>query len=164
MYRLKQAGKLANDLLSKRLFAHGYYQCATAPGLWRHQWQPVTFVLIVDNFGVQYTGRQHAENLLVVLQESYKLTTDWEGTKFAGIDLKWVYNKRICRCTMDGYITKVRNQFGHLNPTKPQQSPHKYFPITYKTKARQHQPTTRRRWHQAGTRNWWMPPLLWTSG
>ena len=60
MYGLKQSGKLANDLLSERLSAHGYYKCTTTPGLWRHKWRPIMFVLIIDNFGVQYTGRQHA--------------------------------------------------------------------------------------------------------
>jgi hypothetical protein len=34
IYGLKQAGKLANDLLTERLSKHGYYQCATTPGLW----------------------------------------------------------------------------------------------------------------------------------
>jgi hypothetical protein len=135
MYGLKQAGKLANNLLSERLFKQRYYQCATTPGLWRHKWRPVISVLIVDDFGIQYTGCQHAEHLLAALQENYKVTTDWEGTKFAGIDLKWDYNKNICWCTMDGYITKVRIQFGHKNPTKPQHSPHKHRPITYGAKA-----------------------------
>ena len=107
MYGLKQAGKLANDLLTKRLFKHGYYQCATTPGLWKHKWKPVTFVLIVDVFGIQYTGSLHAQHLLTALQESYTVTTDWEGKKFAGIDLKWDYDKHTCWCTMDGYITKV---------------------------------------------------------
>ena len=37
MYGLKQFGKLANDLLSERLFKHGYYQCETTPGLWKHK-------------------------------------------------------------------------------------------------------------------------------
>jgi hypothetical protein len=36
MYGLKQAGKLANDLLQERLEAHGYYECPATPGLWRH--------------------------------------------------------------------------------------------------------------------------------
>ncbi len=94
MYELKQAGKLANDLLSNRLFSHGYYQCATTPGLWRHKWQPITFVLIVDNFGIQYTGYQYAKHLILALKESYKVTEDWTGSKFAGIDLKWDYIKR----------------------------------------------------------------------
>jgi hypothetical protein len=48
VYGLKQAGKLANDLLTERLTTHGYYQCATTPGLWQHKWCPITFVLIVE--------------------------------------------------------------------------------------------------------------------
>ena len=51
-YGLPQSGKLANDLLRKHIAKHGYYECATTPGLWRHQWCPVTFVLLVDDFGV----------------------------------------------------------------------------------------------------------------
>eukprot|EP00804_Cyclotella_cryptica_P026720 CCRYP_007945-RA/>CCRYP_007945-RA protein AED:0.35 eAED:0.35 QI:0/0/0/1/1/1/2/0/516 len=38
VYGLKQAGKLANDLLTQCLEMHRYYQCATTPGLWRHKW------------------------------------------------------------------------------------------------------------------------------
>jgi hypothetical protein len=108
MYGLKQAGKLANDLLSQRLFGHGYYQCETTPGLWRHKWRPVMFVLIVDDFGVQYTDRQHAQHLITALQANYEVAEDWTGSKFAGIDLKWDYLKRTCRLTMDGYITELR--------------------------------------------------------
>jgi hypothetical protein len=37
MYGLKQARKLANNLLTKQLAAHGYYQCATTAGLWRQK-------------------------------------------------------------------------------------------------------------------------------
>ncbi len=54
IYGLKQAGKLANDLLTKRLAAHGYYQCATTVGLWRHKWWQILFVLIVDDFSIKY--------------------------------------------------------------------------------------------------------------
>jgi hypothetical protein len=115
MYGLKQAGKLANDLLSQRLFGHGYYQCETTPGLWRHKWRPVMFVLIVDDFGVQYTDRQHAQHLITALQANYEVAEDWTGSKFAGIDLKWDYLKRTCRLTMDGYITELRLRFGHPN-------------------------------------------------
>ncbi len=131
MYGLKQAGKLANDLLSQRLFGHGYYQCGTTPGLWRHKWRPVMFVLIVDDFGVQFTGRQHAQHLITALQSNYEVSEDWTGSKFSGIDLKWDYIKRTCRLTMDGYITELRLRYGHPNPTKPQHSPHKHRPIIY---------------------------------
>jgi hypothetical protein len=71
VYGLKQAGKLANDLLDKRLGEHGYYQCATTPGLWQHRWCPVVFVLIIDGFGIQYVGQQHADHLLQALRATY---------------------------------------------------------------------------------------------
>ena len=104
MYGLKQAGKLANDLLSKRLNARSYIQCDITPGLWRHKTRPVIFSLVVGDFGVQYTGRHNAEHLLTTLQEHYQVSTDWTGTKFAGMNLTWDYVKRTCRLTMDGYI------------------------------------------------------------
>ena len=53
VYGLPQAGKLANNLLKKSLKKHGYYKTATTPGLWRHQWQPIMFTLIVDHFWVE---------------------------------------------------------------------------------------------------------------
>jgi hypothetical protein len=110
MYGLKQAGKLANELLATRLFSHGYYQCATTPGLWQHKWQPIIFALIVNDFGVQYTSRQNAEHLQAALSEHYEVTTEWTGSKFSGIDLKWNYVnvKRTCCLTMDGYIHDLR--------------------------------------------------------
>jgi hypothetical protein len=80
MYGLKQAGKLANELLATRLFGQGYYQCATTPGLRRHKWQPIIFALIVDDFGVQYTDCQHANHLLAALSQHYQVTTDWTGS------------------------------------------------------------------------------------
>jgi len=131
VYGLKQAGKLANDLLTERLAAHGYYQCATTPGLWRHKWRPVTFVLIVDDFGIQYVQKRHADHLLEALQQDYKVTTDWTGTKFAGIDIEWDYKKRTCRLSMKGYIDEVLLKYDHPRPRKPQHAPHAHREIIY---------------------------------
>ena len=52
VYGLPQSGSLANILLEKRLNKHGYYQCPTTPGLWFHEWRPVVFCLLIDDFGV----------------------------------------------------------------------------------------------------------------
>ena len=30
----------------------------------------------------------------IAIYQNYNITTDWEGTKFAGIDLTWDYNVR----------------------------------------------------------------------
>ena len=100
IYGLKQAGKLANDLLTERLSKHGYFQCATTPGLWRHKWRPVVFVLIVDDSGIEYVEKEHAEHLLSALRANYTITTDWTGKRYVSIDINWDYNKRTCRTTM----------------------------------------------------------------
>ena len=75
VYGLKQAGRLANDLLTERLGTNGYYQCHITPGLWQHQWRPIVFILIVDDFGIQFQGKCHADHLLAALQETYMVTT-----------------------------------------------------------------------------------------
>lgn len=93
------------------------------------------FALIVDDFGVQYTGRQHADHLLAALTEHYQVTTDWTGTKFAGIDIAWNYENRTVRLYMDGYINDVRIRFNHPDPSKPQHSPHRCRKIIYGAKS-----------------------------
>ena len=54
IYGLKQAGKLANDLLTELSMMIGYCQCRTTPSLWWHKWCPVTFVLIVNDLAIKY--------------------------------------------------------------------------------------------------------------
>ena len=92
MYGLPQAGLLANKLLSSRLEAHGYYQCQFTPGLWRHKWRPVTFSLVVDDFGVKTVGLTHAKHLKDALQKYYTVSVDWTGGLFCGISLIWDYH------------------------------------------------------------------------
>jgi hypothetical protein len=59
VWGLPQAGILANNLLQKRLKPHGYYECVNTPRLWRHATRPITFALLVNNFGVKYVGKEH---------------------------------------------------------------------------------------------------------
>jgi hypothetical protein len=53
VWGLPYVGILANKLLRKRLVPHGYYECVNTPGLWRHATRPITFTLVVDNFGIK---------------------------------------------------------------------------------------------------------------
>ncbi len=91
VWGLPQAGILANKLLRKRLAPHGYYECTNTPGLWSHEWRPITFILVVDDFGVKYVGKEHANHLIACIKEIYKLTKDWTGDLYCGIKLKWNY-------------------------------------------------------------------------
>ena len=52
------------------------------PGLWRHKWGPIQFYLIVDDFGVDYVGKQHSDNLATILENYHNFTEDWEGKTF----------------------------------------------------------------------------------
>jgi hypothetical protein len=89
LYGLLQSGLLANKLLKKRLNKHGYQQSKLVPGLWKHDTRPIQFTLVVDDFGVKYKGKEHAQHLKNTLKEHYKLTCDWTGTRYIGITLDW---------------------------------------------------------------------------
>ena len=132
---------MENKQLRMTLEKEGYYETRTTPGLWCHKWIPVQFCLIVDYFGVEYVGNQHSYHLATILKKYHNITKDWEGKKYASIDLKWGYYKRTCRATMNGYILYLINKYGHLPPKKPQYSPHKHRPIYYIYKQQIVQPT-----------------------
>jgi hypothetical protein len=90
VWGLSQAGILANKLLRKRLKSHGYYECVNTPGLWRHETRPITFTLVVKNFGVKYMVKEHADYLINCLkEETHELTEDWTCNLYRGISLRW---------------------------------------------------------------------------
>jgi hypothetical protein len=133
MYGLPQAGLLANELLEKRLNKHGYFQSKLVPGLWSHKTRPIQFTLVVDDFGVKYVGREHAEHLKQVLEEHYKVTTDWNGERYVGIHMKWDYVKQQVHLHIPEYVKKALIQFGHQQ-RKKQNQPFPHTPIQYGAK------------------------------
>ena len=58
-YGLPQSDRLTNDLLllHTRLEKAGYYEAATTPSLWCHKWHPIKFVLLVNDFGIEYVSK-----------------------------------------------------------------------------------------------------------
>jgi hypothetical protein len=72
MYGLPQAGILAQELLEKQLNEHSYSQSKAVPDLWTNKTQPISFTLVVDDFGVKYVGKEHAMHLISILKEHYK--------------------------------------------------------------------------------------------
>ena len=82
MYGLPQAGKIANDKLIPHLATHGYVQWPHTHGLFRHKTRPMSFCLVVDDFGVKCVGRKHAEHLRNCIASKYKMTTNWTGTLY----------------------------------------------------------------------------------
>ena len=134
MYGLPQAGLLANELLEKRLNKNGYHQSKLVPGLWKHEWRPIQFTLVVDDFGVKYVGHEHAIHLKNTLEQHYKVTNDWTGKRYIGITLDWDYTRRQVHLSMPGYVAKALKQFQHDKPAKKQHSPYPCAPIKYGAK------------------------------
>jgi hypothetical protein len=66
MYGLPQAGIIAQQLLEERLAKHGYCQSTTTPGLWKHDTHPISFSLVMENFGVKYVGKELPEQLVQI--------------------------------------------------------------------------------------------------
>ena len=89
----------------------------------------------MDDFGVEYVGEQHACHLITVLKEHHEISQDWEGKKFAGIDLQWHYavkhRDRTCCLSVKHYIADLLLKLGHPVQKKPQISPHKYKTVNY---------------------------------
>ena len=79
IYGLPQVGILANKQLCEKLEPAGYYGVAHTPGLWRHVTKPVQFLLVVDDFGVQFFSKEDANHLIQALQHKYIVTTDFTG-------------------------------------------------------------------------------------
>ncbi len=131
VWGLPQAGILANKLLQKRLLPHGYYECTQTPGLWRHLTRPISFTLVVDNFGVKYIGKEHIQHLITCLKEKYELTEDWTGNLYCGISLLWDYEARTLDISMLRYIKKLLHKYKHKMMTKPQHCPYSPAPKQY---------------------------------
>ena len=83
-----------------------------------HDFRPISFSLIVDDFGVKYVGKENADHLINVLKEHYKVAKDWDGTKYCYINLDWYdYIKRKVHLSILGYCDEALIRF-HLELRK----------------------------------------------
>jgi hypothetical protein len=63
MYGMPQAGILANELLQCNIAKDGYRPTTHTHG-------PISFLLVVDYFGVKYVGREHAEHFMACIKKN----------------------------------------------------------------------------------------------
>ena len=139
IWGLPCAGAVSNALLKKRLAPKGYYEVPHTPGLWKHISRPISFSLVVDDFGVKYEGKEHVKHLIAALKEHYTISEDWTGGLYCGIKLEWNYAKqlsdRYVELSMPGYIEKVLTKYNHPTPKKPVNTPYRVAPKKFGTAA-----------------------------
>jgi hypothetical protein len=134
MYGLPQVGILANELLQCNLAKDGYRPTTHTHGLWTHDTRPISFSLVVDDFGVKYVGREHAEHLMACIKKNYNISSDWNGTAYCGLTFDWDYKHRPVDLSMPGYIKAALHKYQHPAPSRPEHSPHMWNPPIYGAK------------------------------
>jgi len=136
LYGLRQAGRVAQDRLIKHLAANGYHQCQNTPCLFKHEKLPVTFSLVVDDFGIKYKGRDNAMHLLETLQQIYRITADWKGERFIGMTINHDKVNRTLSVSMPNYVQKALIRFTATN-IQSARSPAIYIPPIYGSRKQQ---------------------------
>ena len=135
VWGLPQAGILANKRLRRKLAPFGYSESVNTPGLWTHKSCPISFTLVVDDFGVKYAAQEDVDHLIRSIKHTYSLTEDWTGNLYCGITLEWDYINRTVNISMPGYIKKKLQEYNHIMPKKMQTCPYSPQPKRFGTKA-----------------------------
>ena len=60
----------------------GFAPVLRTPALWKHTTKPIIFSLVVDDFGVNYIGKENADHLIQAVQKLNTITIDWTGSLF----------------------------------------------------------------------------------
>ena len=90
MYGIYQELRISHNAHLKSLKLYVYHPSSTHPGLWKHNSRTIKFTLVVDDFGVKYSRKEHTLHLKNT-GKLKKVTTEWEGEQYIGIAIKWDY-------------------------------------------------------------------------
>ncbi len=120
VWGLPQAGILANKGLRGKLAPFGYHESTNTPGLWWHTSRPLTFTLLVDNFGVKFVNKADVDHLIASIKKTYTLTEDWTGSLYCSITLEWDHVGRTVNILMPGYVKMKLQEYEHIMPKKLQ--------------------------------------------
>ena len=142
IYGLKQAGRIAQELLYKRLAADGYFPSPRNPGLISNADKSIVFTLMVDDFGVKYKGgRKTLQKLLDTLEKHYEITVDYcdsDTSKYLGMTIKQDHVAKTTTISMPGYVQSHLDVLG-VKLTKPTHNASVFYPPEYGKKGPQYE-------------------------
>jgi hypothetical protein len=93
------------------------------------------FSLVVDDFAIQYVGKDHTNHLLNLLHKDCKaVSVDWKVALYCGITCRWGYKAYTRNMSMPGYVQATLAKFQHDTPRRPQHSPQRQNRIQYGVK------------------------------
>ncbi len=89
----------------------------------------------MDDFGIKYVGREHAEHLTSILSKHYKCSHDWDGQWYLSMKIDWDYTGQAVHISMLDYVPKALTRFQHTPSRIPQHQPYPHVKPTYGAKA-----------------------------
>jgi hypothetical protein len=129
MYGLKEAGKLSNLRLVSLLQSFAFHQTDT-PGLFRHASRPITFVLVVDDFGVKYHRPSDFAFLVSCLSTLYHVKAHPIASSFLGFSLYHNRSNRTFSVSYPGYVSTLLTRLRPVGIAHTS-SPFIYTPPSY---------------------------------
>ena len=134
MYGLPQAGLLAQQRLIAHLAKSEYIQSPVIPCLFRHPTNGVTFVLVVDDFGVKFQNAAGRDHFLDTLRSLYAITVDEQGSQYLGMCIEHDKKLATISISMPGYIARVLERFQDWAGTRRANTPGVYNKPAYGAK------------------------------
>jgi hypothetical protein len=134
MYGLPQAGILAKKVLQRRLALDGYLPTEHTHGLWKQETCLVWFLLVVDDFGIKYIGRENAEHSMTSMKKNYDISSKWTGGAYCGMKIDWNYVNDTFYLSTPVYTKADLYRYQHPAPSRAEHAPHKWNPPVYGAK------------------------------
>ena len=97
----------------------------------------MSFTLVVDDFGIKYVGKEHADDLLAALTDHYKIENDWEGKLYCHIELRWDYEGGWVNTSMSTYVHHQLVRYDHPLPKHRKRTPYAPAPVVHDKKAQE---------------------------
>jgi hypothetical protein len=129
MYGLKEAGQLSHRRLVRLLSSFDFFETNT-PCLFRHTTRPISFVLVVDDFGVKYHSKADFDFLVFALSSLYHVKPHPIASKFLGLTIHHDRPARSISLSYPGYVDALLLRLRPLG-VKSAPTPAIYTPPSY---------------------------------
>ena len=70
----------------------------------------MSFVLVVDDFGIKYSSPKDLNHFLNALHDIYSISVDMSGLHYVGLDINWNYKYKYVDISMPHYIPDLLQQ------------------------------------------------------
>ena len=86
---------------------------------------------MVDDISIKYVWKEHADHLIVDIEDNYEFSTNWGGTLYCGITINWDYDNHTVDLSMPNYSSSMLHKYKHPPPKRAHHSPHLWNIPTY---------------------------------